>query len=147
MLSRKEQLTPGKEMPKQWSDELCNLLNTTYSQQCCNLAKKFEVYGLTYPDELFLAISLLDKDDLNTAPITYLLSTDLSKSQNPTKILDHLVDSIGLFFEHYFQLPEEDHYQGAWQESHIKNINFFYRISRENIALTLQANRLLEKED
>ena len=147
MLSRKEQEQAGIELPAQWIEEVRNLLESTYAAQCRQFAKKFEVYGLTYPDELFLAVSLLNQNDSNSSPLTYLLSKDLTQTERPTKILDNLVDSIGLFFENYFNNPQEDPYISVWQENEMRGVKFFYRASRENIALTLQANKLLAQED
>lgn len=144
MLSRKEQNVEGIPLPKPWIEEILDLINSVYEKNCNLLNKKFEIIGYTYPDELLLIVSLVKKDDVNDIPITYMASLDLDNNNEPKKLLNSLVDSIGILFDSVFSNKDWNEYHSNWLEGTIKEQKIFYRISRENIALTLQADELLK---
>lgn len=150
MLSRKEQTLRANFFPQKWTAEVKNLLEGLYKAQCDVRDLYIEVYALTYPDELLLSVSLLDKENEATIPVTYMASADLAEKENPEDTLNLLVDSIGFFFENFFALDEnseqdfEDLYSADWEKSKVKNKEFFYKITRENVGLTLMADALLD---
>lgn len=151
MLSRKEQVLRGNFFPKKWTAEVKNLLEGLYKPQCDIRGLFIEVYAITYPDEILLAVSLLDKEDDALIPVTYMASADLAEKENPEDTLNLLVDSIGFFFENYFGVDgdadqDESIYSSDWEESKVKNKDFHYKITRENIGLTLMADALLNEE-
>lgn len=150
MLSRKEQTLRANFFPKKWTAEVKNLLEGLYKPQCDVRDLYIEVYAFTYPNEILLAVSLLDKLNEATIPVTYMASADLAEKENPEETLNLLVDSIGFFFENYFALDENEDfddtiYSADWEESKVKNKQFHYKISRENIGLTLMADALLDQ--
>lgn len=98
MLSRKEQTVRANFFPKKWTAEVKNLLEGLYKQQCDARDLYIDVHAITYPDELVLAVSLLDKELQTVIPITYMASADLDAKENPEEILNLLVDSIGFVF-------------------------------------------------
>lgn len=146
MLARKDQERDPIFMPDEWRKELINLLYDTYEEQCLEKNKKFDAYAMTYPDELVLAITLIDIEDDAVLPITYIASADLLKEADQENTLNSLVDSIGIFFDHYFAQEEWDEYDSNWTEAEYKGMRFYYTITRENPALTIEADRLLRKQ-
>jgi hypothetical protein len=50
---------------------------------------------------------------------------------------------VGLFFDEIFSNEEWDEFEPNWQEVSYKHETYFFKLSRENINLTLEANRLL----
>jgi hypothetical protein len=144
MLSRKEQNQSGIHLPTKWQDEVRELLHSIYVEQLSSNNKDFEVFGQTFPNELFVAVSLIDPNDELGIPVTYMISADLDEKIKAEKILNNVVDSVGLFFDLYFADKNWNDYETTWQSAESKGLKFFYNISRENVGLTLQANSLLE---
>ncbi|MCK5073700.1 MAG: hypothetical protein KAQ98_09760 [Bacteriovoracaceae bacterium] len=147
MLSRKEQKGPGNSLPEEWKKEVEKLLEVTYQEKCNILKKKFEVYGFSYPNEILIAASFLDSTDQGKSPMTVLVSSDLKDGQNHKKLLNTLVDAIGIFFDNYFSTPDWSEWQMAWQKESIKEVTFHYKITRENVSLTIMANKILNGDD
>lgn len=148
MLSRKEQTLRANFFPIKWTAEVKNLLEGLYKPQCDLNNLYIEVFALTYPDELVLAVSLLDKENEIVIPVTYMASADLGEKENPEDTLNLLVDSIGFFFENFFASltsPDQDEtiYSSDWEQSKVKNKEFHYKITRENVGISLAADALL----
>ncbi|PIK16475.1 hypothetical protein [Halobacteriovorax sp. JY17] len=145
MLSRKEQNSQAIALPEEWTKKVCTLLNEVYESNCKAEGKTIEVYGSTYPDEFLFISTLVDTNDERVASVSYFISADLDKKTNPEKMLNDLVDSIGAFFDIYFGTKDWDDYQAEWLETEFKGHRFFYKISRENIALHIMADNLLNQ--
>ena len=145
MLFRKPQDQAGTFLPDEWREEVQGTLFNLYQNHCQREKKTFEVYGLSYPDEIFLTASYLDFHDLNKIPVTYTASADLSgEKKNIKKILDTLVDSIGIFFDSFFHQKDWNDYISVWTKARFKNQVFYYQVTRERIGLTLQADEILK---
>lgn len=142
MLSRKQQDVEGLSLPEEWTKEFTELLNSIYKDECNRQGKSFYVLGFTYPDEVVLGISFMDDKDMIAIPVTLVLSADLEEGQKPKKLLDTLIDSVGVFFDHHFQ--NEADYNTKWTSETFKNVEIHYQVSRENILLTIKANELLK---
>ena len=146
MLSKKEQDKPGILLPAQWCKKVEGVLTSTYQVKCDAISKKFQVHGITYPNELFLAVGLFDPENLLEAPVTYVVSLDLENNKNePETYLDTLIDSMGIFFDSYFADADWNDYQAVWSEAEYKKLKFHYKVSRENLALSIQAESLLNQ--
>ena len=65
MLSRKNQEKPGILLPDEWRNKIESVLYSTYQDQCDSSEKSFQVHGITYPDEFFLAVGLLNPNKLD----------------------------------------------------------------------------------
>lgn len=150
MLSRKEQQRPGTQMPDQWRNEVQELLSDLYRDNFDSEIKVFEVYGLTYPDEVMISVSFTDKNNPSSVPVTYQVSADLNEEVGPEKLIKTLVDSVGIFFDDFFTQGQSDsgiEYIARWQEANFKGLDIYYKVSRENIGLTLMANELLKDHE
>jgi len=145
LLSRKEQERLGIILPEQWRQKVEAVLYNVYQKQCDSDCKAFQVYAITYPNELLLTASYFDPNQLETAPVTYMISMDLEEKEDPEQYFDTLIDSIGLFFDSYFADSDWNDYQANWEEAQYKKLKFYYKISRENMALSIQAEQLLNQ--
>ncbi len=145
MLSRKEQERLGIILPEAWREKVEGVLYNVYQKHCDADNKKFQVHAITYPNELLLTASYLDPEQLEVAPVTYMISMDLEEKEDPEKHFDTLVDSIGLFFDSFFADPDWNDYQPNWGEAEYKKLKFYYKIGRENMALSIQAEQLLNQ--
>ena len=149
MLARKKTSKQGKSIPQDWLESLSRLLNDTYKSECKQNGRYFDVYGQIYSEELLLVISYLSEKDEYLAPITVFLSAEPDQISNPDKVNDtqkNFIDLAGLFFDEIFADDEWNDFEPTWQEVTHKNQNYFYKVSRENINATLEANRLLGDE-
>ncbi|RLA61920.1 MAG: hypothetical protein DRQ88_09880 [Epsilonproteobacteria bacterium] len=144
MLSRKQHDVEGISLPDEWTNEFTGLLNSIYKDECNRANKSFYILGFTYPNEVLLAISFMDDQDMNALPVTLIISADLKEGQKAKKLLDTLIDSVGVFFDSHFGNTEGNDYNTSWSNETFRNIEIFYQVSRENILLTLKADELLK---
>ena len=135
----------AKFLPDVWKEEVTLLLEKTYAGELKASSKKIDVYGLTYPNEVVLIVSHIDQEDDSISPLTCFLSAELKKNSDVEKILSVLVNSVGVFLDEFFETEQWDEYSSVWTEVNKQGVDFFYRISRENVGLTIQANNLLNQ--
>ena len=145
MLSRKEQERLGIILPDKWRQKVESVLYNVYQKNCDADKKEFQVYAITYPNELLLTAGYFNPERLDEAPVTYMISMDLNEQEDPNQYLDTLIDSIGLFFDGYFADADWNDYQAHWEEGEYKKLKFHYKVSRENMALSIQAEQLLNQ--
>lgn len=146
MLARKKTSKTGKSAPQDWLEGLSRLLNETYKTECKKNDRYFDVYGQIYPEELLLVVSYLAEKDEYLAPVTLFLSCEPDQIANEKKVKEtqnNFIEVVGLFFDEIFADSEWNEFEPTWQEVTHKNQNYFYKLTRENINLTIEANRLL----
>lgn len=143
MFARNPNNETGKELPSEWTLKCKETLNQVYETNCSKENKNFDVYGYVYKNELLLIVSLLDEKTISKIPISIFLSSDISEKSDNKKILNIMVDLAGTFFDSYFNLKDENLYNTIWQEKTIKNEIIFIKVTRENVALTIEANKIL----
>lgn len=140
MLTRKNHSeSPGK-LPEKWTLEVKDIFKKTYPS--LNLDKDFEIYGEIYDDELLVIISTSSADNCISCHLS--CDTDNDSSELLQKKLAHILDLMGYFFDNYNSTTEWDEWEPNWQDLQHEGMEYFYKISRENIALTLAANKILE---
>lgn len=148
MFSRLDHETQAVLFPKDWADGLKQILLNIYGEQCIKDDKTFEVYGFSYPNEVLLIISYAGLDKF-VAPVTLFLSSDLDSKTKSDKIMDTMFDSAGVFFDSYFATVGEDaeeiwdDYVLDWQDAEFGSDKIFYKVTRENVGLSMQADLLL----
>lgn len=150
MFSRLEHEIPAVMFPKEWAEGLKQVLLNIYGEQAIKDDKTFEVYGFSYPSEVLLIISYVGLDKFET-PTTFFISANLTDKTDSKKIINTMFDCAGVFFDSFFagqkDLEEEseifDDYILDWDETDFHNQKVFYKITRENVGLTIQANLLL----
>ena len=147
MLARKSH-RKGKECPQEWIDQISHLINDLYATLFEKEGKKFTVYGYIYSDELLLIVCLSKKDSLDIVPLSLFISADCENEEE--QILKHILDFLGILLEHILskiQLESytEEIYLVSWQEYEYNRQKYYYKITREDINATLEANRLLDE--
>ena len=146
MLARKKTSKVGKALPLDWKEGLSRMLNETYKVECKQNGRYFDIHGKAYPEEFLVAVSYLSETDEYLAPITLFLSSEPEQIANEDGVKEtqkNFIDIIGLFFDEIFADQEWDQFEPAWQEVQHKDTSYFYKISRENINATMEADRLL----
>lgn len=138
-------------LPANWRNDIEKLLNQLYKKEIEKMDKKFEVHGFLYPQEAVITATLVDNASDHTIPTSFHISIDIDGDQKKSdEKFKLLVDALGPFCDYYFSQPHEEVekvYQSRWQEETFKGKTLFYKISRENISLTLLANQLLESKN
>ncbi len=147
MFSRLDHETKAVLFPKDWADGLKQILLNIYGERCIKDEKTFEVFGFSYPNEVLLIISYVGLDKFES-PVTLFLSSDLSLKTASDKIMDTMFDSAGVFFDSYFATEENedeiwDDYVLDWQDAEFGSDKIFYKVTRENVMLTMEANLIL----
>jgi hypothetical protein len=134
--------------PKEWSENVKQTLLSLYGDKCIKDDRTFEIFTFTYPNELLLIISYTSLDKL-VAPITLFLSSNLEEKKDPKKAMNVLFDAVGVFFDSFFATRTSesdvwDEYIYEWQEADFAKQQIFYKVTRENIALSMEAEALLQ---
>ena len=148
MLARKPTSTAGKLLPREWTTSVSDLLNGTYAIECQGRDRVFDVYGQAFPDELLVIVSFIAVKNSTEAPITCFLSSDavaLSTPQELKKTQDTFIEIAGQFFDEIFANSNWGEWEPNWQEVQYDNQAYHFKLSRENIALTTEADKLLRE--
>ena len=58
----------------------------------------------------------------------------------------NFIDVVGIFFDQVFASDDWSEFEPNWQEVNYKDENYFFKLSRENVNLTLEANKLLGED-
>ena len=146
MLSRLDPDRRGSVVPEEWTNQVKLILEDTYKRQCNENQREFSVYGELFTDEIVICTCYAPVDPHSPVmPITLVISSPLDKKSEPEKILNQLVDCMGIFFDGVFADSNWDNYEAEWKKGEHKNLEFHYRASRENIKLTLEADKLLSQ--
>lgn len=147
MFSRKSNAKDPKNFPADWIEGFSRLLNSTYKADCTKNQRYFDVFGQIYPEELLVVISYLSDTDPSITPITLFLSCETAQMDTEEKVKatqQNFIDLSGLFFDEILKKDEDVvEFEPNWQEVTHNKETYFYKITRENIILTLKANELL----
>lgn len=149
MFSRLDHDIAAVLFPKDWAEGLKQILLNIYGDKCLKDEKTFEVYGFSYPNEVLMIVSYVGLDKF-ISPVTLFLSADLDEKTKTDAVINDMFDSVGIFLDSYFAKEENDNeiwddYVLDWEETEFNNQNFFYKITRENIGLSIEADLLLGK--
>lgn len=139
-------ISTGKSLPAEWTEEFVKLLTETYAKQSEKDNKFFDVYGRIFDEEFVVIVSYMHHGDSLAAPISVFISHETTKgSKELSNALQDLVDLSGHIFDDIFSREDWNEYVPHWTENKFKSSVFHYKITRENISLSLQAEELLRK--
>lgn len=145
MFSRKHD-TQGTALPQEWLDKAKSALDSRF--EAFNEAYEFFVFGEVYSDELLIIVSAVSRN-IELSPISFFISFDVhenDKNIDQKQVLENMLNTSELFFEEVFDTDNWSDYSSLWLETEYKKTTFFYKATRENIYLTIEANKLLAKE-
>lgn len=139
--------TKTSSLPDEWTEEFTRTLTETYYDQSEKDERFFSVHGEIYEKEFVVIISYTHHADQMTSPITLFISHDIVDDSKQFKtVLTNLVDMAGEIYDDVFSSEDWSDYTAVWTPSNYKTSNFHYKITRENVSLTLQAEELLKKD-
>jgi hypothetical protein len=146
MFSRKNEDISGKDIPAEWKESFLALLNETFEKNIQMDKKEFDLYGQIFDDELLVMTTYYNPKISSESSTSVFISIDLEK-KDPNKlkkVIDGMVDLTGAIYDDIFSSTEFSDFSGLWLETIHEKQTYFYKISRENIKLTLEANKLLD---
>jgi hypothetical protein len=144
MLSRNNEEIEGLELPQEWLNEITNAVYSTYESSIKSKNLSLKTYGELHKGEVCLAFCLSSIKSDNTNAVSLILSLDLKDKDDPKETLDNTINQSSEFFDLLFSGQKEDIFQPNWTKSDLKENNFYFKITRENIALSIEANKLLK---
>lgn len=112
-----------------------NALGELYPQ------KVLRPFSFLYRDELVLAVSYYPEE--NTYPHSFFLSIDLQEQNADRATLDFLVDALEHLLKNFFENPSSWEHRDLWTPEEYHERCFYWKFSKENIELSLQADALL----
>lgn len=144
MLGRYEENTVGKPLPNEWQEDFVAVINEAYHAKAEAAGRFFDVYGAIYDREFVVISSYIHKEDQLAAPITLFISHDIiTDEKKMKKALKDVVNLAGLIWDDILATDEWNDFVPNWTENDFNGNQFHYKITRENISLTLQANEIL----
>ena len=150
MFSRhNERAEIANNIPSTILDSIKKLVLDSFQKEFNKKGYELDVFGELYDDEIVLIFSLEKASENSSKTLSLFISQDLEKNNKIEKKIDHLVSSSSEFFEIITTKNEDEIvelYSPRWQKSDLNQENFHYKISRENIKLTLEANKILQGE-
>jgi hypothetical protein len=144
MFSRLMHDSKGLSIPKDTQSEFTALLNINFKDSFKTDDQKFEVMGQIYENEVVLATCLYDEETPTINCLTCFLSADIKSGSEAKTHFENLMDLTGIFFDEVFNSTDWDEFVPTWQEHEFNKNTYFYKISRENLYLTTQADLLLD---
>ncbi len=134
------------QLPNEWTEDLTRTLTEAYYAQSEKDNRFFDVYGEISDKEFVVIVSYIHHADQMMSPISVFISHDIVEdSKQFKKVLKHLVDLTGEIFDDIFATENWCDYISTWTHNKYKTCDFHYKITRENVSITLQAEEFLRK--
>lgn len=141
LTNEKHVLIPGKDLSR-----FKKAVEEAYTEYFIQRSLDFELHGFLYPKEFVLNICIFSPKDLNITPTSLFCSVDLKDESPSEKIINTIVDYIGIFLDEFFQVDSWEDYFQRWESEDFKGQKLHYRITRENVILSLKAEELLNQD-
>ena len=140
-------VSTGTALPKEWIESFVGILTETYFKQTEKDHRVFDVYGQIFDKEFTVVISYIHHDDHYAAPISVFISHDIiDDDKQMAKTLDQVVTLAGHIYDDIFSVDDWNEFLPSWTENKMGGSNFFYKITRENLGLSLQAEEILKND-
>lgn len=150
MIFRKYENEKSERFPENWSDQVSLSFNEYFKEKYKLNRKIFYCYGFLCKDELLIGLSLNNETENLDLPITVFLSKDLSEEEiAKPKLFEaskkEMLEALGLIFRDLLG-EDEVPYFGDWLKYEFKKSEFYYKVSREDLELYIQAEALLNSK-
>ena len=136
-----------KPIPSEWFEELVKIFNENYFDRSEKDNCFFDAYGELSSKELVVAVSYVHHEDQLKAPISVYISYEYTLGKTDTdKILEGTMQLFALIFDDIFAQDDWNEYNSNWTENEYQGNKYHYKITRENISLSIQAEKILAGE-
>ena len=136
----------SKDLPTDWIESFVGLLTETYFKQTEKDHRFFDVFGKIFEKEFVVILSYIHHDDHLATPITIFISHDTVDSKTTKTALEKIVNLSGHILDDIFSIKDWSDFVPTWTENKYEEHTFHYKITRENIGLSLQAEEILKNE-
>jgi len=149
MYFRRFEEEQGSAFPEKWQNKINSSFEDYFKGKLKRSNFSFQSHGFLHADEVITVITY-QKHQSASSPISLIISQDLKQKDLEAKKLDKIKDTLldisGIIFQDIFRSLEsdEDVYLNHWASYEYKKQDYFYKITRENPDLTIEANKLLE---
>jgi len=143
MLIRKNKFQDAINNSENLETKVSELLTHVYKEEVESRKLYFRVFFLEYANEVVLIISLLAQKDPMKTPYSLFLAADIENPNQSEETKSKLLDIASLYIDQFFKKKEWDEYLDLWQENTDKKFKYFFKITRENLDISLEADRLL----
>lgn len=134
-------------LPGEWTEELTKVLSKAYSEQSLKDERFFDIYGEIYEKEFVVIVSYVHHTDQMKSPISLSLSHDIVEDSKKFKlVLKNLIDLVGEVFDDIFNSDDWYEFNPQWTENSYRKSTFHYKVTRENVSLSLQADQLIRED-
>lgn len=142
LFSRKNWQVLARALPPLWCDNAHENLKHLYQTQLSARKLSTFFYGESYPDELVLALNLIQNSPHGPS-LSCFLSVDLAEQTASKQTLEKMLNFFTVFLDQYFSETEWEETGDFWDQLEYQKLTLYYKIGRENIALSLEADKFL----
>ena len=137
-------LGTGESLEKEWLEGAVASLSAHFAEAAHRDSSFIDVYGERFEDEIVTVFSYVHEDDASRTPKTLFIAHPIVDDvEKMKKLLPTVLDLAATILESVLDDPEWSDFNAQWTENPFKGLDFAYKITRENISLTLQADRIL----
>lgn len=149
MFFRKYEEIMGIHYPQQWRDKVSETFNAYFSEESIIKEHVFQSFGFHHIDETVIIISLVPFSEI-TSPVSLFISKDLSENEKKSerdfnKAKDNILDIAGIILKELIKDFDNLEYILNWTEYEFRKEKYFYKITRENIDLSIKTEEILSE--
>ena len=147
MFARKITNARGRELQQEWIQQVQGVLDEAYDDLRQKEKRYIKAYGYIYEDEILLVICFRKGSEFEGSPISFFISVDYQRSQKDEKLLKGLLDFSGKLIDDTLQRLNSvtDVYSAHWEEHEYNKQKYYFKVSRENVELSLKADLILKE--
>jgi hypothetical protein len=168
MERRKDTPSKGEALPRDYLVLIEGIFDKNFSDQIKGKGKKreaFVVYGMIYPDEVVIAVSLKNPTNMHMTtcygsmdfpPPSFITESGAPASSSPSDAVQTAVNScidvIASFFQTYFEEERPVDYESEYRQEWVpvdleKTLRVFLRLNRDNLELEAASEQFLAEHD
>ncbi len=149
MFFRKYEEITGIELPKQWRQSISQSFGEYFKEKLDFSSASIQSFGFHHVDELVIIISYVPEEELKS-PISLFISKDLSEKEKNSerefkKAKDSVLDIAGIIFKDISENQKDFEYLLRWTEYDFRKEKYHYKITRENISLSIKTEEILRE--
>lgn len=143
---RTQEIENAKDLPSILTGKLEEVISSLYFENNKENDYGFKVVGKILPKELLLVVGHQHQEDHTLPAKTLYLSCDLENEDQLKKKFDFMCNQTDFFFHQLLVIGEDIPYTGInWITEKAEGEEIHYRFTRENLAVTIQTEELLNQ--
>ncbi len=149
MFFRKYEEIMGIAFPMEWRQSVSQSFGQYFKDKLNFSAASIQSFGFHHIDELVIIISYVPEEELKS-PISLFISKDLSEKEKESerefkKVKDSVLDVAGIILKDLSENFNDIEYLLRWTEYDFRKEKYFYKVTRENIDLSIKTEEILRE--